>query len=324
MNILITGGAGYIGSNVALLLLDKGHEVTIVDNFISSSKKTIPKNANFLNSDISDENKISNLLKKNKFDFVMHFAGLVKVEESFKSPEKYKLYNFEKAKVFFSYCLDAGLNKIIFSSTAGVYGTSTHNKIKENDKLDPANPYAISKLETEKYLLYLSKLGRANCVILRYFNVAGADKNNRSGMVTKNSNNLIKAACEFATNKRDEFIINGDDYQTKDGTAIRDFIHVSDLAEIHLTVGKYLIEGGKTDIFNCGYGKGYSVLDVVHSVEKIIEKKLKYKIGKRRIGDIPFSIADSEKFIKQFNWNPKYNNLNYIIETALNWEKKNK
>lgn len=323
MNILITGGAGYIGSNVALLLLDKGHEVTIVDNLISGRKELIPKKAKFLNSDISDKQKIQTLLKDNNFDLVMHFAGLVKVEESFKSPEKYKLYNVDKAKSFFNYCLGANLNKIIFSSTAGVYGKSKKNKVSENDILEPSNPYAESKLEMEIYLKKLINEKKAKCIILRYFNVAGSDSKNRSGIITKNSNNLIKAACEFALKKREEFIVNGNDYETKDGTAIRDFIHVSDLANIHLIVAKHLQQNEKSDIYNCGYGEGHSVLDVISGLEKILKKKLIYKIGKRRNGDIPNSVADSEKFKKNFNWNPQYNDLNYILETALNWEKNN-
>ena len=323
MNILITGGAGYIGSNVALLLLDKGHNVTIIDNLISGKKEIVPKKAKFINSDISDIQKIPILLKDNNFDLVMHFAGLVKVEESFKSPEKYKLYNVDKAKSFFNYCLEANLDKIIFSSTAGVYGKSKKNKVSENDKLEPSNPYAETKLEMEKYLGKLVNERKVKCIILRYFNVAGSDNNNRSGMITKDSNNLIKAVCEFALNKRKEFTINGNDYETKDGTAIRDFIHVSDLANIHLIAAKHLLQYEKSNIYNCGYGEGHSVLDVLNELEKILNKKLKYKIGKRRIGDIPNSVADSEKFKKNFNWNPQYNDLNYILETALNWEKIN-
>ena len=321
MNILITGGAGYIGSNVAFLLLDKGHKVTVVDSLISGKKELIPKQAKFLNSDISDKQKIQTLLKDHNFDLVMHFAGLVKVEESFISPEKYKLYNVEKAKFFFNYCLEANLDKIIFSSTAGVYGKSKKDKVSEYDILEPSNPYAESKLEMEKYLEKLVNERKAKCIILRYFNVAGSDYKNRSGMITENSNNLIKAACEFALKKRKEFTINGNDYDTKDGTAIRDFIHVSDLANIHLIVAKHLQQYEKSDIYNCGYGEGHSVLDVLNGLEKILKKKLIYKIGKRRVGDIPNSVADSEKFKKNFNWNPQYNDLNYILETALNWEK---
>ena len=322
MNILITGGAGYIGSNVALLLLDKGYKVTIVDNLLTGSKEIIPLKANFLNSDISDKQKISELFKKNKFDVVMHFAGLVKVEESFKFPEKYNLYNVEKTKIFIDCCIESGLNKIIFSSSAGVYGKSKDGRVAEKDLLKPLNPYAKSKLEVEQFLLNLSKNNKIKTIILRYFNVAGADKEKRSGMITKKSNNLIKAVCEFALKKRDNFIVNGNDYDTKDGTPIRDFIHVTDLADIHLIAANYLLKELKTDIFNCGYSQGFSVLDVINEIEKITGKKLDYKLGPRRNGDIPISIADTKKFKEKFNWQPKHNSLNYILETALNWEKK--
>ena len=324
MNILITGGAGYIGSNVALLLLDKGHKVTVVDNLVTGSKEIIPKKANFLNSDISDKQKISELLKKNKFDLVMNFAGLVKVEESFKFPEKYNLYNVDKAKTFIDCCVESGLNKIIFSSTAGVYGKSKDGRVTEDDILEPLNPYAKTKLEIEKYLTNLSKNNKIKTIILRYFNVAGADKEERSGMIIKKSNNLIKAVCEFALKKRDNFIVNGDDYETKDGTPVRDFIHVTDLADIHLITANYLLQELKSDIFNCGYSQGYSVLDVINEIEKIIKQKLNYNIGPRRDGDIPTSIADTKKFKEKFNWHPKHNSLNYILKTALNWEKKYK
>jgi len=323
MNILLTGGAGYIGSHTSLALIEKGHSVTVVDNLVTGNVDLVPKNANFFNADISDKNKIKNLLKENKFDVVMHFAGLVKVEESLKNPDKYNLYNFEKAKIFFDYCLEFGLSKIIFSSTAGVYGKlKDFKKVNENDKLEPSNPYASSKYKLEKYLLNLSKEKKINSIILRYFNVAGADKKKRSGLIVKDSNNLIKAVCETALKKRDRIVINGDDYETKDGTPVRDFIHVSDLAEIHLIVAEHINLNGETEIYNCGYGSGYSVKEVITEMEKILKHDLKKKLGPRRKDDIPYSVANNIKFKEKFNWVPKYNNLKYILKSALEWEKK--
>ena len=322
MNILITGGAGYIGSHTALQLIDKEHKVTIIDNLINGSTKLIPYNADFLKADISDKKLVKELLKKNNFDLVMHFAGLVKVEESIKYPEKYKLNNVDKTKKFFNLCLDSGLNNIIFSSTAGIYGkVLKNNEVNEMDKLDPSNPYTSSKLSIEKFLLELSSRDKINFIILRYFNVAGADEKKRSGLVSKNSNNLIKVICEVASGKKEKIIINGEDYDTRDGSTVRDFIHVSDLAEIHINVAEYLKNGGSSEIYNCGYGQGYSVKEVVAEMEKIINRKLKVEIGPRRESDIPYSVANSDKFKKKFNWKPKYNNLNYILKTALNWEK---
>ena len=320
MNILLTGGAGYIGSNVAQSLIDEDNQVTIVDNLITGNLKFIPSKANFLNTDISNEQQITKLLKKDKFDLVMHFAGYVKVDESFKDPEKYFLNNFEKTKLFVDFCLNFGLNKFIFSSTAGIYGkVKTNKKVDELDKLDPSNPYALSKLKVEEFLLSRKEI---KSVILRYFNVAGADKKLNSGLMVKNSNNLIKVICEVATNKKQKLIVNGGDYKTKDGTAVRDFIHISDLSDMHIIIADYLKSGGDSEIYNCGYGEGYSIKEVIVEMEKILQSNLNYEIGPRREGDIPFSVANCDKFKNKFNWNPKYNNLNYILNSALNWEKK--
>ena len=322
MNILITGGAGYIGSHTALQLIDKEHKVTIIDNLVNGSTKLIPHNANFLKADISDKKLVEELLKKNNFDLVMHFAGLVKVEESVKYPEKYRLNNVDKTKQFFNLCLDSGLNNIVFSSTAGIYGkVLKNNKVNETDRLDPSNPYTSSKLSIEKFLLELSIQDKVNFIILRYFNVAGADEKKRSGLISKNSNNLIKVICEVASGKKEKIIINGEDYNTRDGSTVRDFIHVSDLAEIHINAAEYLQNGGSSEIYNCGYGQGYSVKEVIAEMEKIINRKLKVEIGPRRESDIPYSVANSDKFKKKFNWKPKYNNLNHILRSALNWAK---
>tara|TARA_B100000965_G_C19588266_1_gene756815 strand:- start:512 stop:1486 length:975 start_codon:yes stop_codon:yes gene_type:complete len=321
MNILVTGGAGYIGSNTSHLLIDKGHEVTIVDNLIQGDEKLVPKKANFIKADISDENKIKKILQ-NKFDLVMHFAGLVKVEESILHPKKYQEYNFEKAKIFLNLCLESDLNKLIFSSSAGVYGqTKEIKKINENDNLNPLNPYAETKYKFERYLLDLVEKKKLQCTILRYFNVAGADEKRRTGLISKGSNNLIKAACEVATKKRKKFIINGDDYGTKDGTPIRDFIHVTDLAEMHFIAAENLLIEQKSEIYNCGYGEGFSVKQVINEIEKILERDLNKEIGSRRAGDIEYSVADVTKFKKKFKWQPKYNNLTLILKSALEWEK---
>ena len=324
MNILLTGGAGYIGSNVALKILDEGHKVTIIDNLVTGSKNLIPKNAKFINADISDNKIINQLLVENNFDLVLHFAGLVKVEESIKHPEKYYLYNYEKAKLFFQLCINNKLNKFIFSSTAAVYGDFDKNeKIKENNKLNPNNPYAKSKHKLENFLLNLSKEKKANCIILRYFNVAGADINLRSGLSSKGSNNLIKVLCELATKKKDKILINGNNYNTEDGTPVRDFIHISDLSEMHFLVALKLVKENFSDIYNCGYGRGYSVLQLISEMENLCNRKFNKNIGPRRTGDIPYSVANTDKFHKNYKWKPKYENISYILNSALEWEKKN-
>ena len=321
-NFLLTGGAGYIGSHVAHMLIDEGHKVTIIDNLITGSKKIIPKKANLIQCDISNKKKITKIINSNNFDIVMHFAGLTKVDESIKFPKKYDDYNFKKAKTFIQTCFENNLKKIIFSSTASVYGNPKGKKVSENDKLQPMNPYAKSKLKLEKFIIKKSKKDKIKYIILRYFNVAGADQKKRAGMIAKASTNLIKVICEVATKKRERFIINGNNFDTKDGTTIRDFIHVTDLAQIHNLSAKYLIKNKKSQIFNCGYGKGFSIMEVLNTMGIILKSKLPFVIGKPRKKDIYFSVADTRKFNKYFKWKPKYNNLKYILTTALNWEKK--
>jgi UDP-glucose 4-epimerase len=323
MRILLTGGAGYIGSHTSLRLLDAGYQVTILDNLVNGTLKLIPKKAKFLNSDISDEDKVSKLLKNNQFDIIIHFAAYTKVGESVEFPEKYIDNNFNKAKIFLNTCIEHGLNKIIFSSTGSVYGNVSKENILETDNTAPINPYSESKLKFEKHLELLSKENVCSSIILRYFNVAGADKDLRSGLLT-NPDNLIKAICEVATKKREKLIINGKGYKTKDGTTIRDFIHVSDLAEMHLLAARNLIDdlNISSNIFNCGYGKGYSIKDVVDEMNKILQHNINYEFGPNRLGDASHSVADVTKFVKKFQWKPKYNDLNAILKSALDWEKK--
>ncbi len=323
MNILLTGGAGYIGSHTTLKLLDSGHQVTIIDNLVNGTSKLIPKKANFLHSDISDKEKISQLLKKNQFDLIIHFAAFTKVGESVKFPKKYMENNYNKAKTFLNICIEFGLKKIIFSSTGSVYGNINKKNILETDTTTPINPYSDSKLKFERYLDLLCKEEKCSSVILRYFNVAGADHDLRSGLLT-NPDNLIKVICEVATKKKEKLIVNGTNYKTKDGTTIRDFIHVSDLAEMHLLAAKNLIKDSNvsSNIYNCGYGEGYSVKDVINEMNKILQHDIKVEFGPNRQGDAAYSVADVTKFVKQFKWKPKCNNLNLILKSALDWEKK--
>ena len=321
-NILVTGGAGYIGSHVVNLLIDKGYRVTVIDNLVTGTFNLINKNADFYNTDIADETKVNDILQNKEFDIVMHFAGLIRVDESVKEPEKYNEYNYVKAKIFLDNCIKNNLKKIIFSSTASVYGNPRNLKVSESDKLNPLNPYAETKLKFENYLKNQSKTNNINYVILRYFNVAGADEKLRAGLISKYSTHLIKIASEVAVGKKSELIINGDDYDTPDGTPVRDYIHVSDLADIHLVSAEYLFNNNRSDIFNCGYGKGFSVKEVIETYNKFLEKKIKYKIGPKRPGDSKLVVANPDKFNKIMNWQPKFNNLEYILKTAYEWEKK--
>ena len=321
-NILLTGGAGYIGSHVANYLLDRGLKVTIIDNLSTGHKKLIPKKVKFYNCDIANTKKVAEIIKKNSFDVVMHFAGVIRVDESIKNPKKYNFINYEKGKIFLNTCFENNLNKVIFSSTASVYGNSTNKKVSENSKLKPINPYAKSKLKIENFLIKNSKLKKFKYIILRYFNVAGADKKLRTGLISKSSTNLIKVICEVAIGKRKKFKINGNNYDTKDGTPIRDFIHVTDLAEIHYLCTKYLIDKNKSNIFNCGYGVGYSVKEVLSNINNLIANKIPIIYGKRRLNDIASSISNTKKFNTCFKWSAKNNSLKNILKSSLQWEKK--
>ena len=321
-NILVTGGAGYIGSHVVNLLIDKGFNVTVIDSLVTGNLKLINKNAQFYEFDIADEKNVNKILIKNHFDIVMHFAGLIRVDESVKEPQRYNEYNYTKAKVFLDNCIKNNLKKIIFSSTASVYGNPKSLKVSESDQLNPLNPYAETKLNFENYLKIQSKTNNIQYVILRYFNVAGADEKLRSGLISKYSTHLIKIASEVAVGKKSELIINGNDYDTPDGTPVRDYIHVSDLADIHLVSAEYLFKNNQSDIFNCGYGKGFSVKEVIETYNNFLEKKIKYRIGPKRPGDSKLVVANPDKFNKIMNWQPKFNNLEYILKTAYEWEKK--
>ncbi len=321
-NILVTGGAGYIGSHVCHSLIDQGFNVTCIDNLITGNKELLPQEVDLKIFDISDKEKVSDLIKNKQFELVMHFAGLIRVEESVKEPKKYQEYNYTKAKIFLETCFQNNLKKIIFSSTAAVYGNPSNVKVTEEYPLEPLNPYASSKLDLENFIIKSSNKYNTKYVILRYFNVAGADSKMRSGLISKYSSHLIKIASEVATGKKDVLIINGDNYNTKDGTTVRDYIHVSDLADIHLVCSKYLSKNGKSNIFNCGYGKGFTVKEVVKYFNDFLKKKINFKIGPRRDGDSSFIVADSEKFRKTFQWSPKFDDLKIILKTAYEWEKK--
>ena len=239
-----------------------------------------------------------------------------------KYPEKYIEFNYNKAKIFLDICFQNNLNKVIFSSTAAVYGNPKKDKIIESDELNPLSPYADSKLMLENYLIDQSKNVNVKYIILRYFNVAGADQKMRTGLISKFSTHLIKVASEVATKKRNKLVINGDDYNTPDGTPIRDYIHVSDLADIHLKSLEYLLKDNQSEIFNCGYGKGYSIKEVINCLNNLLETNINFEIGPRRDGDSECIVSNSEKFIKAMSWKPKFNDLNYILKTAIAWEKK--
>jgi len=321
MKILLTGGAGYIGSHVLLSIIENEHEVIVIDDLSTGNKKLIPENIKLINTNINNSEKISNLLVEENFDLLLHFAGFVKVEESVQKPDKYFKNNTDNAIELFETCYKHNLQNIIFSSTAAAYGNPSNNEsIKEDEPLTPLNPYGESKVKTEEYLL--NNKDKYNSIILRYFNVAGADPELRSGLISDTPTHLIKILSEVAVGKREKISVYGNDYNTKDGTAIRDYIHVSDLASIHLEAAKYLLENQISNIFNCGYGKGYSVLEVINIAKKIYGEKIKFEYDKRRPGDAEKLISNIDKLHQHINWKPKFDNLDLIIQTAVEWEEK--
>ena len=321
MKILLTGGAGYIGSHVLLSIIENKHDVTVIDDLSTGNIDLIPKNIKLINTNINDSEKISNILVEENFDLLLHFAGFIRVEESVQNPDKYFKNNTDNAIELFETCYKHNLQNIIFSSTAAAYGNPNNNEsITEDETLNPLNPYGESKVNTEKYLL--NNKDKYNSIILRYFNVAGADPELRSGLISNTPTHLIKILSEVAVGKRDKIFIYGNDYNTEDGTAIRDYIHVSDLASIHLKAAKYLLENKVSNIFNCGYGKGYSVLEVINIAKKIYGEKIKFEYDKRRPGDAEKLISNVDKLHQHIDWKPKFDNLDLIIQTAVEWEKK--
>ncbi len=321
MKILLTGGAGYIGSHVLLSIIENKHEVIVIDDLSTGNIDLIPKGIKLINTNINNSEKISNILVAEHFDLLLHFAGFIKVEESVHNPDKYFKNNTDNAIELFETCYKHNLQNIIFSSTAAAYGNPNKNEsIKEDETLTPLNPYGESKVKTEEYLL--NNKDKYNSIILRYFNVAGADPELRSGLISNTPTHLIKILSEVAVGKRDKISIYGNDYNTEDGTAIRDYIHVSDLASIHLETAKYLLENKISNIFNCGYGKGYSVLEVINIAKKIYGEKIKFEYDKRRPGDAEKLISNVDKLHQHINWKPKFDNLDLIIQTAVEWEKK--
>lgn len=332
MNILITGGAGYIGSHVVKQLLENSnHQITIVDNLSTGSIKTVKtlqeiakgNNLDFIQADLSNFSLIEGIIKAKKFDAVIHFAASIVVPESVSNPIKYYMNNTVNTTNLIKLCIENNVNKFIFSSTAAVYGEPEEIPVKESTQTNPINPYGMSKLMSETVLTDCGKAYKDfKYIILRYFNVAGADLKIRIGQRFPNATHLIKVAAETAVGKRDKMYIFGNDYPTKDGTCIRDYIHVDDLADAHIKSLDYLFDKNSSDIFNCGYGEGYSVLEVINTMKEVSGVDFKVEITGRRAGDPAVLIADNTKIKEKMKWTPKYNDLKLICKTALEWEKK--
>jgi UDP-glucose 4-epimerase len=321
MSVLVTGGAGYIGSHMVLALTDAGHDVVVLDNLSTGMAWAVSPKARLVEGDIADQALVDRLISDHAVDAVVHFAGSIVVPDSVTDPLGYYHNNTCKSRSLIESAVKGGVPHFIFSSTAAVYGNPKSVPVRESDELLPISPYGTSKLMTELMLRDTSAAHDLNYVALRYFNVAGADPEGRSGQSTPRATHLIKVACETALGRRDHMAVFGTDYDTPDGTCLRDYIHVSDLVAAHLDALTYLKQGGESQVFNCGYGKGYSVLEVIGAVEKASGRKMDVRLSERRPGDPAEIVANADKARATLGWSPKHADLDLIVTTALSWEK---
>lgn len=321
MKILVTGGAGYIGSHVVLKLNKLDYDVTVLDD-LSTGRRESVIGAKLVIGNVGDDAFLDKFLDENKFDAVMHFAGSIIVPESVTDPVKYYTNNTQNSLKLIDACIRHKIRNFIFSSTAAVYGIPASGECVESTPVSPINPYGRSKLMTEWMLEDAAKAhADFNYIALRYFNVAGANVDGLVGQCSKLSTHLIKIACETALGKREKMCVHGDDYATPDGTCVRDYIHVDDLALAHIDALNYIVLNQKSDIFNCGYGHGFSVKDVLAMVKKVSGVDFKVEQGPRRDGDAPSLIAVSNKIRETLEWKPKHDDLELIVKTALEWER---
>lgn len=321
MNVLVTGGAGYIGSHVVKQLGETtDHNIIVIDNLSTGNQEAVLY-GELIQEDLSNFSRIKAIFSEKSFDAVIHFAASIVVPESVENPLKYYLNNTVNTANLINLCVKYNVNKFIFSSTAAVYGDSKGLPFKETDLTEPVNPYGMSKLMSERVLVDAGKAySDFRYIILRYFNVAGADIDGKIGQSFPNATHLIKVSAEAATGKRSKVCIFGDDFNTPDGTGIRDYIHIEDLADTHLKALEY-IGNNESNIFNCGYGRGYSVKEVIETMKKVSGVDFRVEITGRRSGDPSKIIADNSKILKAFSWQPKHDDLELICKTALEWEK---
>jgi len=321
--VLVTGGAGYIGSHAVLALKDAGWPVTVIDDLSNGRREAVPDDVPFFEGSIADRALVDRILADEKIGAIMHFAGSIVVPESVEQPLKYYANNTLASHALLSSAVAAGVKHILFSSTAAVYGVPDQVPISEGDPKQPINPYGSSKLMTEQMLADASAAHPLNYGALRYFNVAGADPAGRAGQVGKGSTHLIKIAAEAAVGKRPHVAVFGTDYPTPDGTCIRDYIHVSDLAAAHVAALDWLTEHPDDNLVaNCGYGTGLSVLDVLDAVDRHTNMPVKRVIEGRRAGDPPELVAGNARLLETLDWRPAYADIDRIVGDALAWERK--
>ncbi|GAA6212314.1 UDP-glucose 4-epimerase GalE [Hyphomicrobiales bacterium 4NK60-0047b] len=322
MAILVTGGAGFIGSHTALALRDRDEEVIVLDNLSTGFEWAIPEGAELVVGDIADKDLVSTVIQTRNITAIIHFAGSIVVPESIEDPLGYYHNNTCKSRDLIACAVANGVKNFIFSSTAAVYGMPEVNPVTEEAVKAPISPYGTSKLMTEYMLRDTSFATDLNYVALRYFNVAGADPKGRAGQSTPRATHLIKVASEIIHGPRTEMNVFGTDYPTSDGSCIRDYIHVSDLATAHCIALEHLQKGGESKVYNCGYGKGFSVLEVIEAVKRATGQDFTVHMADRRAGDPAELVASSKLIRDELGWTPEYDDLDLIVKHALAWEEK--
>lgn len=321
MSVLITGGAGYIGSHMVWECIDHGEDVVVIDNLVTGFDWAVAPQAKLVVGDIGDTALVEATIREHRVDTIVHFAGSVVVPESIENPLKYYENNTCRTRALVESAVRCGVEQFIFSSTAAVYeAPQTLTPVDETAPLVPASPYGASKLMSETMIRDVATAHGMRYVMLRYFNVAGGDPAGRTGLSTRGATHVMKLACEAATGKRPYFEVYGTDYDTPDGSATRDFIHVSDLANAHYVALNFLRDGGLKFTCNAGYSKGASVFDVINAVKRVSGVDFEVRHVDRRMGDIPAIVADASRMTERLNWQPRFTELDTIVEHALAWE----
>jgi UDP-glucose 4-epimerase len=320
--VLVTGGAGYIGSHTVLALRDHGWPVAVIDDLSNGTREVVPVDVPLFVGSVADRALVDRILRDHQVGAILHFAGSIVVPESVEKPLEYYANNTLASHALVSAAVAAGVPHIVFSSTAAVYGEPERVPIEEDDPTRPINPYGASKLMTERMLADAAAAHPLNYAALRYFNVAGADPGLRAGQVGKGSTHLIKVAVEAAVGKRDHVAVFGTDYPTPDGTCVRDYIHVSDLAAAHVSALERLIEHRQDNlILNCGYGRGLSVLEVLDALDRVAGRAVPRQVMPRRAGDAPQLVASNRALVETLDWTPRFADIDTIIGHALEWER---
>jgi UDP-glucose 4-epimerase len=320
MSILVTGGAGFIGGHMVLELVERGERVVVLDDLSTGFDWAVAREAELVIGDVGDRVLLDRVMKSRKIDTIMHFAGSIVVPDSVADPLGYYLNNTVKSRELIAAAVSNGVEKFVFSSTSAVYGVPEKVPVGEDTPLNPMSPYGASKAMTERMLTDSSVAYGLRSVALRYFNVAGADPMGRAGQSTRGATHILKVALEAATGQRDHVAVFGTDYDTPDGTGVRDYIHVNDLVRAHSAALDYLNGGGEARILNCGYGHGYSVLELLDAVQKVSGRTLDIRPRARRAGDVPVMIAQADRIHQTLDWQPRYDDIETIVTHALAWE----